>query len=332
MLELCQNNFMKITAEFISNNLESFSQYWAMKNGWTEAERRQSIKSFEVAERDGTYATIDNIINAFDCTKDDCRYYKKRLSFKTNNITKPLKINLDKLSQFVVLKRQKKIWTKTQFAKAVGITIDTVTALENVGGKRIRHSTISGICDYFNISVQDINEFNQKVKIVSPYHLSVFLKSKRQMANSNQTDFANELGLSQGMLSKLELGKNNFEVRTLKKICDYFGCSANDIVNYKHEEELSLSIQDISLFIISMRYINQWSVRGMKAKTGLNEKTVRDLESFQAAKISTGVLDRICNTFNVNTQEIAKQGDVIRKWKCPILAFPETLIKYPCLA
>jgi len=61
--------------------------------------------------------------------------------------------------------------------------------------------------------------------------LSVKLKKLRAEYNLTQTDIANKLGMSQQRYSKLENCESSMDSKTLKKICEVYGVSADYLLD-----------------------------------------------------------------------------------------------------
>ncbi len=60
---------------------------------------------------------------------------------------------------------------------------------------------------------------------------------KKVIKNISQCDISSELGIAQSRLSDWENGRGGFpNVGTLIKMCNYFGCTPNDLLKGEYKE------------------------------------------------------------------------------------------------
>jgi transcriptional regulator with XRE-family HTH domain len=66
-------------------------------------------------------------------------------------------------------------------------------------------------------------------------HLGQKIKKLRELKNLTQSHIANELGISQGAYSKLELGETDVSYSKLNKIAEILGISPEDITQFNEQ-------------------------------------------------------------------------------------------------
>jgi transcriptional regulator with XRE-family HTH domain len=66
-------------------------------------------------------------------------------------------------------------------------------------------------------------------------HLGQKIKKLRELKNLTQSHVANELGISQGAYSKLELGETEISYAKLNRIAEILGISTEDITQFNEQ-------------------------------------------------------------------------------------------------
>lgn len=72
--------------------------------------------------------------------------------------------------------------------------------------------------------------------------ISAKIEMKRRELDLSQKEFAEKMGVSQGMISKWESGTYNFSINTLHEICEKLGLSFEPVIRdaYKTEEQFKV--------------------------------------------------------------------------------------------
>lgn len=83
------------------------------------------------------------------------------------------------------------------------------------------------------------------------------LKELREKNNMSQTDLANYLNLTQVQISKYELGKNEPDLNTIKKIATLFNVTIDYLLSEKEENIILITRDDLNTLKESADKINK---------------------------------------------------------------------------
>ena len=100
-------------------------------------------------------------------------------------------------------------------------------------------------------------------------HIGQKIKKLRELKNLTQAHIANELGLSQGAYSKIELGESEVSYSRLEKISSILGLKPEDVISFNDQMVFNISNNPNGGNVFS--HINQQSISESEKKLYENQ-------------------------------------------------------------